>query len=63
VQILLILAPMSLAIIRLAKKDSCSAVLLVIAKDRPKDTSIMIPSSFSIITPALLPFKLDDPST
>lgn len=63
VQILIILAPMSVAILSSAKKASFLAVLFVITKDRPKDTSITNPSSFSIITLAWLPFELDDPST
>jgi len=63
VQIFIILASMSLAILRPAKKALYSTVLLVIAKDKPNNTSITIPSSFSMMTHVPLPFELEDLST
>ena len=55
--------PMSLAIRNPARKASYSAVLFIIAKDSPTDTSTTIPSLFLMITLAPLPLELDDPST
>jgi hypothetical protein len=63
VQILIILAPMSLSILSPVKKASYLVVLFFIAKDRPKDTLITNPSSFSIMTLSPLPFEVNDPST
>ena len=63
VKIFTFMAPRSWEIRRPAKKTSFSAVLLVIGKDKPREISMMIPSLFLRLSPALLPLELEDPST
>jgi len=54
---------MSLATRSLARKASYFVVLFITAKDSPRDSSITILWSFSMIMFAPLPLELDDPST
>ncbi|MCI46298.1 hypothetical protein A2U01_0067538, partial [Trifolium medium] len=63
VNIFISLEPTSLARRKPARKASYSAWLFDAGKDNDRETSIMVPASFSRMIPAPAPVELDAPST